>query len=83
MALHRADASVSAHVGNGDAGVWLACLRLKHGNLGAWLKTFLHSDDVLLDFHDPLPFLMQLRSILGISESGNEAEYFRAGGIHI
>lgn len=37
---------------------------LFNGQFGAWLKTFFHSDDVLLDFHDPLPFLLQWRSIL-------------------
>lgn len=37
---------------------------LVRGNFGAWLQTFLHSDDVLLDFHDPLPSLLQWRSIL-------------------
>jgi len=37
---------------------------LVNGQFGAWLKTFFHSDDVLLDFHDPLPFLLQWRSIL-------------------
>lgn len=37
---------------------------LKNGDFGAWLKTFFHSDDVVLDFRDPLPFLLQWRSIL-------------------
>jgi len=37
---------------------------LMNGNFSAWLRTFLHSDDVLLDFHDPLPFLLQGRSLL-------------------
>ena len=37
---------------------------LLNGRFGAWLKTFSHSDDVLLDFRDPLPFLLQWRSIL-------------------
>lgn len=37
---------------------------LFNGRFGAWLKTFSHSDDVLLDFRDPLPFLLQWRSIL-------------------
>jgi len=37
---------------------------LLNGRFGAWLKTFSHSDDVLLDFHDPLPFFLQWRSIL-------------------
>jgi glutathione synthase/RimK-type ligase-like ATP-grasp enzyme len=43
---------------------------IKNGNFSAWLKTFLHSDDVLLDFHDPLPFLLQLRSILAYMNLG-------------
>lgn len=34
------------------------------GRFGAWLQTFLHSDDVLFDLNDPLPFLLQARSIL-------------------
>ena len=37
---------------------------LFNGQFGVWLKTFFHSDDVLLDFHDPLPFLLQWRSII-------------------
>lgn len=37
---------------------------LKKRNLGAWLKTFLQGDDVIWDFHDPLPFFLQWRSIL-------------------
>ena len=37
---------------------------LFNGRFGAWLKTFSHSDDVLLDFRDPLPFFLQWRSIL-------------------
>ena len=28
-----------------------------------WLKTFSTSSDVILDFKDPLPFLLQFRSI--------------------
>jgi hypothetical protein len=30
----------------------------------AWLETFLHSDDVIFDAKDPLPFLLQFRSLL-------------------
>lgn len=37
---------------------------LVNGKLGAWFKTFFHSDDVILDFYDPLPFFLQWRSIL-------------------
>ncbi|HNK63347.1 MAG TPA: hypothetical protein PLE14_04810 [Anaerolineales bacterium] len=39
-------------------------LALAQGRFGAWLRTFLHSDDVLLDLRDPLPFLLQGWSIL-------------------
>lgn len=37
---------------------------LRKRNLGMWLKTFLQGDDVIWDFHDPLPFFLQWRSIL-------------------
>lgn len=43
---------------------------LKSGNFSAWLKTFFHSDDVVLDFRDPLPFLLQWRSILSYVRLG-------------
>lgn len=43
---------------------------IRNGNFGAWLNTFLHSDDVILDYHDPLPFLLQLRSILAYVNLG-------------
>lgn len=43
---------------------------LFNGSFGAWLKTFFHSDDVILDFHDPLPFLLQLRSIFAYISFG-------------
>ncbi len=36
---------------------------IRHGTFGAWLRTFFHSDDVILDFKDPLPFVLQLRSL--------------------
>ena len=32
--------------------------------LGKWLSTFLSSRDVIFDVADPLPFLLQWRSIL-------------------
>lgn len=35
-----------------------------NGNFLRWLKTFFTSDDVILDFKDPLPFLLQFRSII-------------------
>lgn len=34
------------------------------GKLGDWLRTFFSSSDVILDFQDPLPFVLQLRSIV-------------------
>lgn len=37
---------------------------LASGGFRQWLKTFLTSDDVILDFRDPLPFLLQFRGIL-------------------
>ena len=37
---------------------------LKNNQLAAWVKTFFTSDDVILDFKDPMPFIMQFRSIL-------------------
>ncbi|MBI2330594.1 MAG: hypothetical protein HYU84_00150 [Chloroflexi bacterium] len=43
---------------------------IKNGNFNAWLKAFLHSDDVILDFQDPLPFLLQLRSIFAYMNLG-------------
>lgn len=36
----------------------------RKGQLLNWLKTFFTSNDVILDFKDPLPFLLQFRSIL-------------------
>jgi hypothetical protein len=36
---------------------------IKNGNLAAWARTFFRSDDVLLDFKDPMPALLQLRSL--------------------
>ena len=37
---------------------------LKNGQFRSWLKTFLSSDDVIVNFSDPLPALLQFRSIL-------------------
>jgi hypothetical protein len=37
---------------------------IKNGTFRAWLETFLHSDDVIFDAKDPLPFLLQFRSLL-------------------
>ena len=35
----------------------------KEGRFLHWLKTFFTSNDVILDFRDPMPFLFQLRSV--------------------
>ncbi|CAG1016061.1 hypothetical protein ANAEL_05452 [Anaerolineales bacterium] len=37
---------------------------IANGTFRAWLETFLHSDDVIWDAKDPLPFLLQFRSLL-------------------
>jgi glutathione synthase/RimK-type ligase-like ATP-grasp enzyme len=47
-------------------------MSLWQGKFGAWLQTFLHSDDVLFDLKDPLPFLLQARSILGYLQLGRK-----------
>jgi hypothetical protein len=44
----------------------------KNGNLSAWWQTFLHSDDVIFDPKDPLPFLLQARSILAYMKLGRK-----------
>ena len=36
----------------------------KKNNLRQWMKTFFTSNDVILNFKDPLPFLLQFRSLL-------------------
>ena len=36
---------------------------IKKRQFGNWLKTFFTSSDAILDFKDPLPFLLQFRSI--------------------
>jgi len=41
-----------------------AAFMLRGNTVRNWLQTFLHSDDVILDFKDPLPFLLQFRSLL-------------------
>lgn len=47
-------------------------MSLWQGRFGAWLQTFLHSDDVLFDLNDPLPFLLQARSILTYMKLGRK-----------
>jgi len=37
---------------------------LKQNTFKNWLKTFLTSDDIILDFNDPLPALLHIRSFL-------------------
>ncbi len=37
---------------------------LKKNNVRQWLKTFFASNDVILNYTDPLPFLLQFRSLL-------------------
>ena len=37
---------------------------LRKNKLQAWAKTFFTSDDVIFDIKDPLPFLLQFRSLL-------------------
>jgi len=49
-----------------DGSSMLALAMLVYGRKGGfrqWLKTFLASRDVVLDFRDPLPFLLQFRSL--------------------
>ena len=36
----------------------------KENNLRQWMNTFFTSNDVILNFKDPLPFLLQFRSLL-------------------
>lgn len=43
---------------------------LRDGNFRAWLRAFLHSDDVILDFRDLKPFLLQWRSIFEYVQFG-------------
>ena len=43
---------------------------IRQGRFIEWVKTFLHSDDVILDFRDLLPFLLQWRSILSYMRLG-------------
>ena len=37
---------------------------LKNGSLKDWRKAYFFSNDVILDFNDPLPFILQWRSVL-------------------
>lgn len=45
----------------------------KNKQLMQWIKTFFTSNDVILDFKDPMPFIMQFKSILAyLSLAGRE-----------
>lgn len=37
---------------------------LKNGSLKDWRKAYFFSNDVILDFNDPMPFILQWRSVL-------------------
>lgn len=43
---------------------------LLNGKFGSWLETFFHSDDVIFDLEDPLPFVLQWRSIMAYMRLG-------------
>jgi hypothetical protein len=43
---------------------------LLNGKFGSWLNTFFHSDDVIFDFNDPLPFALQWKSIMSYIKLG-------------
>ena len=44
----------------------------KKKNVLQWIKTFFTSNDVILDFKDPLPFLLQFRSLLATMKLARE-----------
>ena len=44
----------------------------KKNNVKQWIKTFFTSNDVILDFKDPLPFLLQFRSLLAYMNLARE-----------
>ena len=45
---------------------------LKKHKIMEWVKTFFTSNDVILDFKDPLPFLLQFRSLLSYMKLARE-----------
>jgi predicted ATP-grasp superfamily ATP-dependent carboligase len=45
---------------------------LKKNKIMEWVKTFFTSNDVILDFKDPLPFLLQFRSLLSYMKLARE-----------
>jgi predicted ATP-grasp superfamily ATP-dependent carboligase len=45
---------------------------IKKNNVRQWIKTFLSSNDVILDFKDPLPMLLQFRSLLSTIKFARE-----------
>jgi hypothetical protein len=44
----------------------------KKKNMTAWIKTFFTSNDVILDYKDPLPFLLQFGSLLAVAKLARE-----------
>jgi predicted ATP-grasp superfamily ATP-dependent carboligase len=47
---------------------------LKKNKLMEWIKTFFTSNDVILDLKDPLPFLLQFRSLLSYIKLAREKD---------
>jgi predicted ATP-grasp superfamily ATP-dependent carboligase len=45
---------------------------IKENNVKQWLKTFFNSNDVILNFKDPLPMLLQFRSLLSTLKFARE-----------
>ena len=46
----------------------------KNKNIKQWIKTFFTSSDVILNFRDPLPLLLQFRSLLAYMKIAREKE---------
>jgi predicted ATP-grasp superfamily ATP-dependent carboligase len=46
----------------------------KKKNVKQWIKTFFTSNDVILDYKDPLPFLLQFRSFLATMKLAREKD---------
>lgn len=65
------DAKVSRMLGTAMLAYGLPAA-IRNGNFTAWLQTFLHSDDVILDFKDLLPFLLQLRGVFAYMKLGRK-----------
>ena len=45
---------------------------IRKNNLAQWMKTFFSSKDVMFDFKDPLPFLLQFKSLLAYLKLARE-----------